>query len=235
MRIPLKLATVMIAAAMAFLQGCNDDSNNGDDAISLPDKQFQLDVTNLTHNQAISAVGVILHDSAYQLFTLGEAATVALEELAEGGDNSALLSEANSNGAVIDTVAGTAMIVPGSSERFMLGGNASALEVSLAGMLVNTNDGFAALNGAAIGHLERGASVTFHAKVFDAGSEGNSEAAAELPGQGGEGFNAARNDRDFVTVHPGVLSMVDGLATSALDQSHRFDNPALKVVVTRLQ
>ena len=31
-----------------------------------------------------------------------------------------------------------------------------------------------------------------------------------------------------------VVTAADGLATSALDESHRFDNPALAITVARL-
>jgi len=103
----------------------------------------------------------------------------------------------------------------------------------LVGMLVNTNDGFIGLNGVDVSGLGLNESLDLKARVYDAGTEANSEAAADVPGQGGEGFNASRNDRDFVAVHPGVISMDDGLSGSSLDQSHRFDNPSARIVVTR--
>jgi len=235
MRIPLILPLVMTAATM-LLQGCSSDNDVSPVPPGVTDStQFQVDVTNLTHNQAISPVGVILHRSSYQPFTAGATASPALEVLAEGGNNSPFLNEASANEAVLDTAAGAAAIAPGGSERFMLTGVVSADKLSLAGMLVNTNDGFAALNSADLSQLGVGNSVIFHANVFDAGTEANDEMAGNLPGQGGEGLNDARNDRNFVIVHPGVIGMMDGLATSALDQSYRFDNPAVKVEVTRLQ
>jgi hypothetical protein len=233
MRIPITLAVAMTTATML---GCSSDNDAIPVSPGVTDStQFQIDVTNLTHNQAISPVGVMLHSSSYQPFTVGVAASAALEMLAEGGNNSPLLNEASANEAVLDTAAGAAAIAPGGSERFMLTGVVSADKLSLVGMLVNTNDGFAALNSADLSQLSAGNSVIFHANVFDAGTEANDEIAGNLPGQGGEGFNDARNDRNFVIVHPGVIGIMDGLATSALDQSYRFDNPAVKVEVTRLQ
>jgi hypothetical protein len=49
---------------------------------------------------------------------------------------------------------------------------------------------------------------------------------------GGEGFNALRDDMDFVRIHPGVISAQDGLAGSDLSGDHRWDNPVVKLVVT---
>ena len=50
-----------------------------------------------------------------------------------------------------------------------------------------------------------------------------------------QGFNAARDDRnDRVTMHTGVVTMDDGLATSTLTGQHRFDNPAVQVRIERV-
>ncbi len=228
----LKLTALTMLSA-ALLQGCNhiDDGPPG----SRVAHQFQVEVTNLAHNQTIAPLGVVLHRPAFDAFVLGAAASTGLELLAEGGDNSQFLSDAKADHAVLKTAAGTAAIAPGGSESFTVKGAAKDPHLSLAGMLVNTNDGFVALNGADISQLKKGDDLTLYAKIYDAGSEGNSEAAADLPGQGGEGFNADRNDRDFVAVHAGVVGLEDGLATSALDSSFRFDNPGMRVVVTRLK
>jgi len=239
MKIPLTL--VAVAATVLLLQGCfyNDDDDDNFTPLPAPaptdTRQFQIDVTNLTQNQPITPVALVLHRAGYQAFMLGEQSSVALEVLAEAGDTSTFLSEAGATTAVLDTAAGAAMIAAGASERFMLTGLSGEYRLSLVGMLANTNDGFTALNGISIGGIENGASAVFHANVYDSGTEENNEVASDIPGQGGEGFNATRNDRDFIIVHPGVISMMDGLATSDLNQSHRFDNPAMKVRVTRIQ
>jgi len=75
------------------------------------------------------------------------------------------------------------------------------------------------------------------ANVYDAGTEINNEAPGTIPGpaDGGEGFNADRSDNvNLVRGHGGVVSSADGLASSVLDQSHRFDNPAVMVTITRI-
>ncbi|MCF6323104.1 MAG: spondin domain-containing protein [Gammaproteobacteria bacterium] len=236
MRIPFTLAVV--AATVLLLQGCfhnDDDDNITPPPTPVDTRQFQIDVTNLTQNQPITPVALVLHRAGYQAFMLGEQSSVALEVLAEAGDTSAFLSEAGASTAVLDTAAGAAMIAAGASERFMLTGSGDEYKLTLVGMLANTNDGITALNSINIGDIENGASTVFLANVYDSGTEANNEVASDIPGQGGEGFNATRNDRDFIIVHPGVISMMDGLATSDLNQSYRFDNPAMKVKVTRIQ
>jgi hypothetical protein len=116
-------------------------------------------------------------------------------------------------------------------------GRNSNIYLSLATMLVNTNDAYVGINSANIENLEVGDSRILFANAFDAGTEANSEALADIPGPaaGGEGFNAARDDKDIITGHPGVVTSDDGLLTSALDESHRWDNPVAKITVMRFE
>ncbi|RMH22958.1 MAG: hypothetical protein D6698_00320, partial [Gammaproteobacteria bacterium] len=113
--------------------------------------------------------------------------------------------------------------------------NDPALRMSVASMLVNTNDGFAAKKEIDISNLAVGESLMVSLNALDAGTEANDELQANIPGPaaGGEGFNAQRNDVDRVYGHAGVISQDDGLATSILGQAHRFDNPVAKLVITR--
>jgi hypothetical protein len=104
-------------------------------------------------------------------------------------------------------------------------------------MLVNTNDAFSGFNAMDIANLEVGESISLRTGSYDAGTEKNSESMASIPGPaaGGEGYNEARDDVDFVAMHPGVVSMDDGLMSSALTQAHRFDNPTLAITFTRTE
>ncbi len=129
------------------------------------------------------------------------------------------------------------MLAPGASETLQVQGFGTRPRLTLASMLLNTNDAFIGLDGVDLSGLGRNESMTLHARVYDAGTEANSETAATIPGPagGGEGYNTTRDERDFIAVHPGVVSRDDGLAGSALDASHRFNNPAARIVITRTQ
>ncbi len=219
-----------IAAALGsalLLQGCNNDNN--------PHRSFNIEVTNLSNHQPFAPVAAVLHKPGYDGFNLGSTASEGLEMLAEGGDPSAFIAEAEADNKVINTTSGTGILISGGSETLKLQGISPKPRLTLAGMLVNTNDGFIGLDEVDISGLGIGESMVLHARVYDAGTEANSEAATDLPGQNGEGFNAARDDRDFIVVHSGVVSQQDGLTGSALDASHKFDNPGAKIVITRLQ
>lgn len=100
-------------------------------------------------------------------------------------------------------------------------------------MILPTNDGFVGLDSLAIPQTP--GTYVYYLNAYDAGTEANSESTATVPGpaSGGEGFNALRDDMNFVRIHPGVISAQDGLAGSDLSGDHRWDNPVVKLVVTR--
>jgi len=204
------------------------DGNNS------PLRSFTVQIDNLTENQPFAPLAVVLHKPGYHPYSLGDMADMSLESLAEGGDPSELLAAADSNPAVLAGTASTGLTLPGNKTSVAVKGLSTMPRLSVVGMLVNTNDGFIGLDDVDLSELKRGETLVLNARIYDAGTEANTESAASVPGQGGEGFNAARDDRDFVAVHPGVVSMDDGLGTSSLDQSHRFDNPGARIRVTRL-
>ena len=201
---------------------------------------FDVTVTNLSNGQPLSPVAVIAHQDGYSVFTVGAAATAGLETLAEGGDNTALIAEADADAAVMTTASGAAPIGPAGAETIsiqVLASDLTGLGVSFSTMLVNTNDAITGTNGAPIGSMQPGDSVTLRTVAYDAGTEANTEAAAHIPGPagGGEGFNAARDDiADRVAMHSGVVSRDDGFAASDLTGQHRFDNPVAQVRIERI-
>jgi len=227
----LLLASVVVAGGL--LSGCNSNHDR-----TTASRDFEISVTNLSTNQPFSPLAVLFHQPAYQLMSVGQAASQPLEMLAESGDNSALLAAAAADPQVSQTASGIAAVSPGASDTQMLTAvPEGSLRLSVLAMLVNTNDGFIALDGVDVEKLAAGDTWVLQARAYDAGTEGNSEMQAEIPGPaaGGEGFNVARNDRDFVTVHPGVISHDDGLTTSILDVSHRFDNPVARIEIRRIR
>ena len=226
---------------MAFaLTACSDDDDDDDDNDTPPapvTATYRVTVTNLTSNQPLSPPAVVLHTGAYQPWRNGAAATNGLEWLAESGDGSVFMDEARASVAVKNSAAFGNPVGPGGADSVSLTVNRdSDLRAAFATMLVNTNDAFTGMAEAPIGDLAVNETLTRYARAYDAGTEANTETAASIPGPagGGEGYNAARDDiRDAVSVHPGVVTMDDGLVTSALDESHRFLNPVAMLTVTR--
>ncbi len=233
-----------VTGAALALQACDNDNNVVTPPAPPPPPpamaSFDVTAVNLTNAQPLSPIAVIGHTDAYTVFTVGDAASASLEDMAEGGDNTALIAEANAANVVV-TGSGAAPVGPAGSETVtvtLLASDLPTLQISVATMLVNTNDAFAALNGFDVSGMAVGDSMTLNSIAYDAGTEADSEAAAHIPGPagGGEGFNAARDDAaDRVTMHAGVVSQDDGFATSDLTEQHRFDNPVMRVRIERTQ
>jgi len=227
------LSITALLLAGFYLSGCGSSSSS----VSPPAlASYEVTVVNATGNQPLSPVAVIAHSAAYSAWRVGSAASPGIESLAEGGSNSQLL--ASLSGVDAASVSAAAAIAPGANEKISITVSAATQTlITVAGMLVNTNDAFAGLHSIDVSALASGDSMTVWADVYDAGTELNSESSGTIPGpaDGGEGFNAARSDiSDVVRRHGGVVTLDDGLSTSVLDQSHRFDNPAMMVTITKL-
>lgn len=241
------LRPALLAIVALLLQACGSSSSGGGaqqppappPPPPPPTASFAVTVTNLSNAQPLSPVAVIAHGEAYALFSVGDPASPGLEVMAEGGDNGQLLSEADADSAVLATASGAAAIGPAGNETINIDAaatNPADLRLSVGTMLVNTNDAFAGLNSMPVGSLAVGEVRTFRAIAYDSGTEANSESAAHIPGPagGGEGFNAARDDRsDQVAMHAGVVGQDDGFADSDLNNQHRFDNPVVMIRIER--
>jgi len=196
---------------------------------------YRVSLSNLTYMQPMSPMAVVLHTDIYSAYKTTAEASIGLEKLAEGGDNSLLLSEANMHEDVRSAQSGQGLILPGQSESLEISGNAAEC-LSVVSMLVNTNDAFTGVSCLNVDGLEVGEKMTVNLPTYDAGTENNSETASSIPGPagGGEGFNAVRDDRNFVAAHGGVVTVDDGLETSALKAEHRWDNPTASVMIERI-
>ena len=239
-----KTLRLLLAMAGAYLlYACDSASLAPPPAPSVPPPaamaSFDVTVSNLTNAQPLSPVTVIAHMDGYALFSVGIPVTAGFEEMAEGGDNAALLAEADADAMVMATGSGMAPIGPAASETVtveMLESDLPGLSMSVATMLVNTNDAFTGLNAMSVESMAVGDVVSVRGVAYDAGTEADSESATTIPGPagGGEGFNAVRDDQgDRVSMHAGVISQDDGFATSDLSEQHRFDNPVVQISIER--
>lgn len=217
---------ISIVALSGVLTACGSDDKNSN-------ATYEIEVTNLTHSQPLSPVGVLIHSEQTHIWSIGSRASVALEDLAEGGSNLALLDSEDEY--LQATESGEGLIMPGGYEAISITvANAKSEQyLSLASMLVNTNDGFTGISGLNVSELNNGDSMTLSLGVYDAGTETNDELASTIPGQMGEGFNTERLDTNVVSRHPGVVGRDDGYAESGLTSVHKFDNPAISVTITR--
>lgn len=238
----IKPSLIALVTASLLLSACGHDDD--DEMVVTPTPTptpppavmhtYSVTVTNLTANQPMSPLILVAHNGESKLWQAGESVSVAIEKMAEGGDTADIAAL-----EVIDeSVNGAGMLMPGMSETLSITLNEDMVShLSLATMLVNTNDAFTGVNGYDISELEVNMPMTMRSMAYDAGTEANSEAKGTIPGpaDGGEGYNAMRDDVDFLHIHPGVISQYDGLADSVLMPSHKFDNPVISVSITRTE
>lgn len=225
-------------SALFMLAACGSDNNHTTEVPPAEDpapviSSYEITVTNLSHAQPLSPVAVVLHSTG-QFWTIGESASEELEYLAEGGDNSFILGHS----MVESGESGVAPVAPGASETISISIEDNDMPLlSVITMLVNTNDAFTGLNAHNLAELAPGDSWSTTAHVYDSGTEKNSEASGTIPGpvDGGTGFDALRDDVDFVSMHPGIVATEDGLASSVLSKVHAFDNPVAKISVSRIE
>jgi hypothetical protein len=193
---------------------------------------YEVEIVNLTHNQPFSPLALRAHDASYKAWVVGESASLGIEHIAEAGDNTEFLGTASSK----KSASGTGIIAPGETAVIDLNSKVTDLNLTAVTMLVNTNDAFAGITGLNLNGLNVGENIVVYLPVYDAGTEANDELAGTIPGpaDGGTGFDAERDDVDFVAMHPGVVGVNDGYEQSVLDGSHKFDGPAAMLKVTRI-
>lgn len=229
--------SLIILALSASLAACGDSDNNEvevtDPVMPVMSYEFTVQVTNLTNAQPLSPIAAIAHSEG-MLWQIGEPASAALELMAEGGDNSELLA----TDFAMASSSAESPLPPGEQVALMLSTEQlDSLKISLATMLVNTNDAFTGLNAIDVSSLAVNESLSRTSFAYDAGTEANSEAQGTIPGpaDSGEGYNEMRDDINRVAMHPGVVSQDDGLTNSVLTSQHKFDNPVARITITRTQ
>ena len=231
---------LMIASVLTLGLFACDDNNNNEPEVVVPDVEvvvpgveysYSVTVTNLTYAQPLSHIAVALH-GATKMWKVGEPASIALEKLAEGGDNTDFIALENN----IESARSADVVLPGTSVTINISTtDITATYATVATMLINTNDAFSGLTALDLSEFTVDQAKSWNLNVYDSGTEKNNEAAGTIPGpvDSGAGYNATRDDTNVVSYHSGVVSQDDGLSGSVLTEAHRFDNPAVKLTITR--
>ena len=189
---------------------------------------YEVTITNITSGQSFTPVLVATHRSGVSFFELGEEPSMELADLAEGGATGGLQAMLDSQpGYVLDTANGMTLIGPGESETVYITGNRYFNLLSLAGMLLPTNDTFVAIDSM---RLPRYYSDRL-AVAYDAGSETNDELCINIPGPqcGGIPFSAGLAE-GYVHISSGINGQGD-LAAPDYD----WKNPVAQVTVRRIK
>lgn len=192
---------------------------------------YEVTITNVTKGQVFSPPVLVTHKRSISLFEAGTKASAELAMVAEDGNGGPLANVLSGLSQVFEAQATSAPILPGMSATYLISGHDRFDAVSIVAMLVNTNDAFMALDSERLPR-SRGSFRTIEVGAYDAGSEGNNENCAFVPGPACPADSGnARSVTDaegYVYIHNGVHGIAD-LAPAAYD----WRNPVAIVTVRR--
>ncbi len=210
-------------------------------------REVTAEITNLTNGVYFTPLLVAAHSPDTHLFQAGHAASLNLQAMAEGGDLSGLILEAEASGAKYIANPAAGLLAPGASTTATLDLDALPhTSLSIVGMLLPTNDGFVGLDALPLPTSH--GSYIYYLSGYDAGTEANDEiingggtpGVAGIPadpgGNGGTGASGAAgpDHNSKVHIHRGSLGDTDPIGgISDLDSRiHHWVNPVARLVIT---
>lgn len=210
---------------------------------------YRVRILNLTDGQPLTPPVIATHHSGFNLFLIGDLASVGVKEVAENGNVPNLVSSLEQATLVTNVVAGEEPLVPaglpGSADfsdraTFTIEARNGAQFISFVSMLICTNDGLTGINHVRLPERVGDRSVLVGAG-YDAGTETNTEDFADIvpPCQGlvgvtssdpGTGVsNPALLEGGVIHHHPGIVGGVD------LDPAvHGWEDPVVRVTIMRV-
>jgi hypothetical protein len=229
-----KLTTLLSVSAIAFSSS----------AVMAQD--LSITVTNLTQGLHFTPIITSAHSSDNHIFMVGGTATAELQAMAEGGDISGLVSTLSNADANTSENPAAGLLAPGLSTTYTLTNDSTNTHLSLAAMVLPSNDGFVGLDSWEI-PTEAG-TYTINLNAYDAGTEANNELVngGGAPGVLGipaaPGGDAGTNgtgvtdteSNTTIHIHRGNLGdeMVDGGKSDLNNSIHRWLNPVAKLTIT---
>ena len=190
---------------------------------------YKVTITNLTNAINLTPIIVSSHRRGVAIFEAGSAASDELSAIAEGGNTAPLAATLGANNKVEDVQTSAGLLGPGQSTSVMVSAKHGARWISLASMMLPTNDGFIGLSSVKVS--KHGVS-TFYSPGYDAGTETNDELCISIPGPtcGGEPFSPSDDGEGYVHINRGIHGIGD-LAPDVYD----WRNPVVKVTVQRMR
>ncbi len=193
-----------------------------------PERTYEVTVTNITLGETFTPILSAAHKKSIRFFELGAPASAPLAELAEGGAVGPLQEVLEGSDLVSGVAVSPGLLEPGNSVTFTIKSSDLYARLSLASMLIPTNDTFVALDAV---KFPKYGTLTYLANAYDAGSEPNDELCVNMPGPacGGEGSSPDAGGEGYVFSSPGIHGEGDLLVSE-----YGFSGAVAKVTVTRV-
>lgn len=195
----------------------------------------EVRITNLTRGQVFSPPVVWSHNRGFgNFFAFGGEASEEVRIVAEDGDPGPLADSLEPLPTVRDVQIADGPVGPGETVTLSLEVSRRGHFVSLASMLVNTNDTFFALRNERVPRKR----TEFFQPGLDAGTEANTEDCSDIPGPACTDIdpgNARQTDgaEGFIFTQEGIHGPIDGPETSDLFPGEAdWRNPVAYIVLT---
>ncbi len=201
---------------------------------------YEVEIENESDGQPFTPPVVVTHRRAFDLFTVGHEAGAAVRGLAENGDVPGLVAAIEGRRGVSGVFAAAGPVLPDEETTLTVYAQPGARRITLASMLICTNDGFTGLDGE---RLPRriGESVEYEANGYDAGTEINTEDFGDLvppcgPLTGVDSMGAGTGMSNPALAEDGVIAHHAGVTGAAdlLPDLHGWDDPVMEVTITRV-
>jgi hypothetical protein len=225
--IPCLLAGSLVASSPTPAAGQTGAATQG------AEQGYEVTVTNLTRGQQFTPLLVASHRRGVSLFEAGSPASPELVTLAEEGNTAPLTALLSTTPGVLDVVTAGPLLDPGASRKVLVRTRGDFDRVSVAAMLIPTNDGFFAVNGVEGPRGHRVVMVS--SPAYDAGSEVNDETCANIPGPffvecggPGTGGQPSGGEEGYVHIHAGIHGIGDMVASQ-----RDWRNPVARITIQR--
>lgn len=227
----LSLLSVLTLACVAPMTQALADDRARDGA------SYEVKITNLTRGQQFTPILAATHMPSVSLFQLGQPASAELATLAEEGNVAPLTAALRANKEVLEVVNGSGLTQPGAVTTLTVNGRGGtgAVRISVAAMLIPTNDTFFAVNGVTL--PQWGETLAFTVPAYDSGTEKNDELCASIPGPffaecngSGGGAAPAGGEEGFVHISAGMHGVG---SFKASDRDWR--NPVARITIRRVR
>jgi hypothetical protein len=219
----MKQKIFILIGCILALSAVNADSFGGG-------SNYTVSITNITAEQTFTPIMVATHKKGLKLFTPGSSATVELAMLAEGGNTAPLTELLMMDSRVGHVLTTGGPLGPGETVTVEIPGHRHYGYISLASMMLPTNDGFIALNGVRAPGGNQ--TIMYLSPGYDAGSEVNDESCVNIPGPfgcDGKGIGYTEEDGEgYVHIHSGIHDIGD-LDSAVYD----WKNPVARIVIKR--
>lgn len=242
--IPLAVLCTLAGAACSDLTTPTPDLAQGqgaEQASPASTRWYDVTITNLTTGQPLSPGVLVTHAKNLSLFQIGAAASEGIRLIAENGNPTTAAAEMGGlfGVAEVSTTSAPVGVVGGgpfpSSLTVRIGARGNANRLSVAVMLICTNDGFTGLDGVRLpGGFQ---AETWYTQAYDAGTEVNTEADGDIvppcfgltssPGTGGGGRTA---EGGVITMHPGIAG-----GAALVPATHGWSGPIARITVQRVK